>query len=99
MPNDNWEPPKDVKPWMVCAACRYQDHIVAAPRHFDETMRNQIEASSLAFNYEWEQGFIDQWGSFYSRADAMEAVRASGQPFNYMRNGQRNDELFSEGLY
>lgn len=49
--------------------------------------------------HDFEQGFIDQWGCFYTRTEAMQAVKASGQPFNIKRNGGNDDELYSEGLY
>ena len=95
----DWQPPADVMPWIVCAACRYGEYIVAGPRHFDSTMHRQIMASQSRQEAEWEQGFIDQWGRFYNRTAAMAAVKASGQPFNKQRNGGDDTELYSEGLY
>jgi hypothetical protein len=47
----------------------------------------------------WEQGFIDQFGRFYNRKEAMKAVLENGQPFSLKRNGGSGEELFSEGLY
>jgi hypothetical protein len=46
-----------------------------------------------------DQGFIDQWGQFYTRREAMRVVKESGQPFNLERNGSQDEKLFSEGLY
>lgn len=103
--SDKWEPPKDVKPWMVCAACRHGEMLVVGPRHFDPTMWLHLEARGCdrTFTKEhrltMEQGFIDQWGRFYTREEAMGCVKASGQPFNLERNGGQDAELFSEGLY
>lgn len=95
----DWQPPEDVKPWMVCAAVRYGGVTVAGPRHFDEFMHGTILAIDIFECHEADQGFIDQWGRFYTREEAMEAVKASGQPFNLERNGGQDKELFSEGLY
>ena len=100
----NWEPPKDVKPWMVCAACRWDGAVentpmLLGPRHWDKAMHNQADQADIVNRLEWEQGFIDQWGRFYTREEAMKCVKASGQPFNNERNGGHETELFSEGLY
>ena len=98
--NDEWQPPADIKPWMVCAACKYGTHIITSARHFDELMHSQIKAAGYRHQMlDAEQGFIDQWGRFYNRTDAMVAVRRSGQPFSYKRNGSQDTELYSEGLY
>ncbi len=104
-PDEEWQPPADVKPWMVCAACRSPSgYIVTGPRHWDVFMRKAVvpymsRSRSPDETHDWDQGFIDQWGRFYQRDEAMEAVRASGQPFNIERNGGSDDELYSEGLY
>lgn len=100
--SDGWEPPADVAPWMVCAAIKCNKTIVTSARHFDELMHKQLKAADLDWVEErwgWEQGFIDQWGRFYNRTEAMAAVKRSNQPFNKERNGNQTDELYSEGLY
>ena len=100
-----WQPPKDVKPWMVCAAAMTPGgHIISGPRHFDSHMRHQLSLLWAAMNSEVDaatmcQGFIDQWGRFYTREEAMACVKDSGQPFNKERNGDNDRELYSEGLY
>ena len=95
-----WEPPKDVNPWMVSGANKIGDFVIPGPRHFDDTMHEIISRLNLeSAAADMEQGFIDQWGRFYSREDAMKMVKASGQPFNLERNGSQDTELFSEGLY
>lgn len=94
-------------PWIVCAACRHGDFIAAGPRHFDDTMRAQVEAyikaNGLPEKETWgdfDQGFIDQFGNFYSREAAMEVVEENRQPFDARRNGAiGTGALFSEGLY
>lgn len=92
-------------PHIVCAACRLGDFIAIGPRHFDPTMHKQTEAfyatpSAPERDYSaWEQGFIDQHGKFWSRTQAMQIVKDNGQPFNIKRNGEQDQELYSEGLY
>lgn len=99
----NWQPPKDVKPIMVCAANRCKDSgaIVLGARHYSKLMSNGINniRGELRGGRQWEQGFIDQWERFYTRKEAMKAVLENGQPFNLTRNGGRTKRLYSEGLY
>lgn len=101
MSDKEWQPPKHIKPWMVCAANRHEEtnHTILGARHWDRLMR-KAHGDSMCRppTGEYVQGFIDQWGRFYTREEAMRAVKKSGQPFNAERNGD-GDELFSEGLY
>ena len=91
------------KPWIVCAAMQHKDCIITGARHFDLIMQRQIELYRIAHNngnhIKWEQGFIDQFGKFYNRHNAMQIVKESGQPFNAERNSGSGEELYSEGLY
>jgi len=92
------------QPWIVCAACRAPDGFIAVgPRHFDDTMCRQIEvwhsANSVPNTPPWEQGFVDQFGRFYGREQAMQIVKDNKQPFDAERNGGSVELLFSEGLY
>jgi hypothetical protein len=105
---DNWEPPADAKVIIVCAANRLDDgFIVTGPRHFDATMRKQINAYLKSINIDsethnhslWEQGFIDQFGRFYTREEAMKIILNNEQPFDVERNGGTARVLYSEGLY
>lgn len=95
----------DRKPWIVCAAIRHYDIIIAGARHFDPIMHLQINyvnnsiTTAIVKPSQWEQGFIDQWGKFYNRQEAMQVVKESGQPFNAERNGGNGNDLYSEGLY
>lgn len=95
------------KVWIVCAACKYGNFIACGPRHFDDTMRLQVEAYIIANQLPddagtwgaFEQGFVDQYGEFYSREDAIKIVLSNGQNFDQERNGGGTKWLFSEGLY
>lgn len=90
-----------MKTIIVCAAIKKGDIIIAGPRHFDSVMLSQIKAISGdnrgAFA-DAEQGFIDQFGNFWGRIDAMILARAAGQSIDMDRNGSKT-RLYSEGLY
>ena len=102
---NDWTPPTDVPIHIVCAACRLDEFIAAGPRHFDSTMVLQVLARVRELGFDetvirdWEEGFIDQWGRFYTREDAMEIVKETGQRFDQERNGGSDTVLYSEGLY
>lgn len=93
--------------FVVCAACRYGDLIIAGARHFSPAMCSQldriredrlIEADAMG---KAEQGFIDQYDVFMSREEAYEVALAAGQ-LNTRRSKSGNPNgktLFSEDLY
>ena len=84
---------------VVCAANRLEDGtILAGARHWDEVMRQQAERITGTRKHNAEQGFINQWGVFLTRKEALAVVKTSGQPFDPKRNGSTT-LLFSEGLY
>lgn len=86
---------------IVCAAIRKDSIIIAGPRHFDSVMLSQIRAiagEDIGMFADAEQGFVDQYGQFWSRIDAMMLARTSGQPLDMSRNGSKTS-LYSEGLY
>jgi hypothetical protein len=90
---------KPVQQVVVCAANKMPDGLLlCGARHWDSVMRAQAKA--LCYNKGYmaraEQGFIDQFGTFLTREEAMVIVSQSGQPFNIERNG-RDVHLFSEG--
>jgi hypothetical protein len=60
-------------------------------------MHKQSEAAGVSLR-NGEQGFINQFGDFLTREEAMQIVKQNGQPFDIGSN--RGDSvLFSEGLY
>lgn len=93
--------------FVVCAANRYGDLIVAGARHFDMVMHSQLryirEDRLLDFEIlgRAEQGFIDQYGVFMDREEAYDVAEKAGQ-LNVRRLKSGNvgvRELFSEDLY
>ena len=93
--------------FVVCAACKYGDLIIAGARHFSPAMRSQldrirqdrlIDDDNLG---RAQQGFIDQWDVFMSREEAYQVALAAGQ-LNTRRSKSSNPgstTLFSEDLY
>ena len=97
---------------VVCAANRYKDTtgywnhvpiIVLGARHFDNRMQEQIRALSLAGYIlspaRWEQGFVDQYGVFMNRHEALEVATKAGQINTRRTKTTPYDRLFSEDLY
>lgn len=97
---DYWEKSGIKKPQqiIVCAANKFDNVILCGARHWDKVMRAQADAMGIRGGRE-EQGFIDQFGDFLTREEAMAIVKMNGQSFNIKRNGGSDNELFSEGLY
>lgn len=87
---------------IVSAANRYKDIIVMGPRHYSNLMWSSIEAYGgikLLRKYageEYEQGFVDQYGTFYDRVHAKKIAGKRGQ-IRYPEKCPGSD-LFSEGL-
>jgi len=84
--------------------------LITGARHSDPIMNNMLRTLKLfdgdfkdaiaqaRFEGKTEQGFIDQWGNFMNRRQALLVALAADQPINWKRNGS-TDILFSEGLY
>lgn len=86
---------------VVCAACKKGDTIIAGARHFDKVMRSQFKAMNepIPYGLNWEEGFIDQFGDFLTRKEAMIIAQQAGQKINYKGCGNSFETLYSEGLY
>ena len=82
---------------VVCAANRLASGlIVCGARHHDTVMNAQIKASGESHVGE-TQGFIDQFGNFLTRSEALQIAKANGQIKR--RCGGDSEQLFSENLY
>jgi hypothetical protein len=100
------EKPKVPVRVVVCAANRSELGIVPSARHFDERMVQIIHILHAYYNGEcskisvqWEQGFIDQFGVFMNRTEALAVATAAGQINLRRPKTQPEDMLFSEDLY
>lgn len=89
---------------IVCAANRYGDIVVTGARHCDAVMRDTfkrlggLHALRKQCEHE-EQGFIDQYCTFWDRTDAMNIVKLNGQVLFRPIVGSNSNRLYSEHLY
>lgn len=97
-------------PRIVCAANKCLDaegneHVVIGARHYCPTMNKNYDAlealvGKVKSNI-YEQGFIDQFGTWYNREDAWVIAKANDQ-IVWLCGGQRLEDdcdLYSENLY
>ena len=89
---------------VVCAALLYDNGVlIVGPRHFDQTMHNMIRMLNdggldITAGNKPKQGFVDQFGNFLTRKEAMVVAKRQGQ-IKYSCDSGCSDELFSENLY
>jgi hypothetical protein len=85
---------------IVCAAMLMKDGlVVTGARHFSPEMRlvlHRIYGDGYHLKVQ-QQGFINQYGDFLGREEALVIARKQGQVRKEVGGG--NDELFSEMLY
>lgn len=93
--------PRKSRRRVVCAAVRCAGMIVCGPRHMDQTMRDTIAAiedgRSGFGDWSKDQGFIDQFGVFMTREEALVVAKAAKQIIR--RCGGDERQLWSENLY
>lgn len=96
-------------PRIVCAAVRTLSYgLLIGPRHMDATMRRHAalhnthadDLDSWGPEETRDQGFIDQFGTYYSRTEAWKIAEARGQILRRVGGDTRDGgTLFSENLY
>lgn len=91
----NYEP---AKRRVVCAANKFGELIVPGARHFDSIMHALLDRLNIQGKEQHDQGFIDQWGNFMTREEALLVVKVNGQQVSD-RAFHSKSELFSEDLY
>lgn len=87
---------------VVCAANKLGDIIVAGARHHDKVMNSQLRALDPERKVkpsEVVQGFIDQYGVFMDRYEALDVAIKAGQINVRQKKTFPEDRLFSEDLY
>jgi hypothetical protein len=88
---------------VVCAANRCSKDpllLVCSARHFDPNMRKQIARLEGYDHHDFhEQGFIDQFGVFMDRVEALAVATAADQIDTVRPKTNPLTELFSEDLY
>lgn len=80
---------------VVCAANRYGDLIVLGVRHHCPIMNRTLDLLGIG-GFTKEQGFVDQWGNYMDRKEALEVLKANGR---FIRDDDFSNELYSENLY
>ena len=82
------------------------DEIICGARHYDSIMHKQIRSADARIVHWYslkhlvEQGFIDQFGRFYSRTEAWKIATAKGQiKRRCCGDTDEGGTLFSENLY
>lgn len=92
--------------YVVCAAIRSEDLVITGVRHYCPLMTaviQKIEESGFAkhkYNFrKAEQGFVDQFGVFMDRKEALAVAREAGQLNTRTSKTAPEHLLFSEDLY
>ena len=92
------------QPRIVCAAlCYLSGVLIPSPRHHDAVCNEQIrrlKTTNLHGLVEGKpvQGFIDQFGNFHDRFEALKIATEAGQLVGRVKTNPQ-DRLFSEDLY
>ena len=103
---------QEFKPYIVCAATKMmigdKEIIVTSPRHHDKVSHRILEHLTLNCKAkELGQGFVDQYGNFYTREAAWIVAeqnkqikhRRGGDTYLNKETGLYIGRLFSENLY
>ena len=106
--------PEVTRQRIICAAMRSTKYgtIVASPRHCDQIGAVQMDHVNTAHVKDkstkvsesvfqaWEQGFIDQFGTFFNRQQAWKIAEKRGQIIHRVGGDTYKDgTLYSENLY
>ena len=87
---------------IVCAAIRADDgSVLVGIRHYSGDMHSQLMVRNDAEKFKnrsgKDQGFVDQFGKYYTREEAFDIAEANGQIFQKIHDAKRR--LYSEHLY
>ena len=85
---------------VVCAAMiNTKGQIICSPRHWDKIARAAVKNVSNPEDWETdiEQGFVDQFGQFLTREEALKIAQRNKQIAG--RCGGDDIRLYSENLY
>lgn len=95
-----------MNPRIVCAAnlCLVTNRIILGARHMDARMREQFEnlimLDERCFSKGSKQGFIDQFGKFYTRTEAWKIAEENNQIIRRVGGDTKDGgTLYSENLY
>lgn len=87
---------------IVCAAIRAENgDVMVGIRHYSQDMRYQIrnraDGHRFENRYDDDQGFVNTWGEYLTRAEAYKVAWANDQIIR--PEACPNNILYSEGLY
>lgn len=104
----HWWDGRKLQRRIVCAANRFElkeggTLIIPGARHYSKDMAavlDQVRDKLVKDHVHGEdQGFIDQWGNYFTREEAVVIAEHSGQLNRWRKKGGPANELFSEDLY
>lgn len=104
----HWWDGRKLQRRIVCAANRFElkeggTLIIPGARHYSKDMAavlDQVRDKLVKDHVHGEdQGFIDQWGNYFTREEAVIIAEHSGQLNRWRKKGGPTNELFSEDLY
>lgn len=104
----DWWDGRKLQRRIVCAANRFRLKtggfiVVPGARHYSPDMAAVIDLLEEQLDtrhvYDEGQGFIDQWGEYHNRHDALVIATYAGQINTVRQKGAPYDTLFSEDLY
>ena len=90
-----------MEPRIVCSANKFENGpMLVGARHWDQHMHVQANYMGVKGTEPHEQGFVDQFGKFYSRTEAWKIAEANGQIVRRCGGDTTNGgTLWSENLY
>lgn len=104
----DWWDGRKLQRRIVCAANRFQLKdggvlVIPGSRHYSKDMalvldqlRDKVVSDHVTGD---DQGFIDQWGEYHTREEAVIIAKHAGQLDVVRKKTGPADELFSEDLY
>lgn len=104
----HWWDNRKIQRRIVCAANRFElksggNLVIPGVRHYSPDMAkvlDQLEDKLVSDHVHGEnQGFVDQWGNYFTREEALIIATHAGQINTVREKRAPYDELFSEDLY
>jgi len=104
----DWLDGRKIQRRIVCAANRFElktggTIIIPGIRHYSPDMANVLDliCDKLVTDHVSgdNQGFVDQWGEYFTREEALIIATHAGQINAVRTKGYPYDTLFSEDLY
>ncbi len=81
---------------VICAAVKRGEVVIAGVRHWDMVMHKTVEAiGEENFQGVEVQGFLDRYGTFLDRNEALDLAHEAGQ----VNKADCMGQLYSEDLY